>query len=122
MNPADIYRRNMVAAPAHTLLAKLHEQAGIFTQQVAQFAREGNVETARKHIQYVQDIITFLRSSLDMTLEASQRTDVVYAYYYNVLVKWYLDVERIPDEFAVMLEFWQSWATTWTKVPSRSMP
>ena len=122
MNPAHIYRKNMVAAPAHTLLAKLHEQAGIFTQQVAQFAREGNIEIARKHIQYVQDIITFLRSSLDMTLEASQRSDAVYAYYYNVLVKWYLNVERIPDEFDVMLEFWQSWAATWTKVPSHSLP
>lgn len=114
MNALDAYRRSMVVAPPHTQLAKLHEQACIFTQNVAHFAKIGDVESARKNIQYVQDIITFLRSSLDMSIEVSGTADSVYAFYYRVLAKWYVDISETPPEYPSMLDFWKSWAETWT--------
>lgn len=110
----------MVTAPTHTLLAKLHEQAGIFTQMIHRFAESGDLESARKNVQYVEDIIAFLRSSLDLSLEASQKTDAVYAYYYSILVNWYLDVSNTPPEYQDMLHFWQSWADTWVKAAGQA--
>lgn len=113
MNGLNAYRRSMVAAPPHTLLARLHEQAGIFLENAADFADAGDAESARKHIQYVQDIIAFLRSSLDMEIDVSATVDALYAFYYRVLVNWYVKIDKRPEEYDAMLEFWRSWAATW---------
>lgn len=116
MNPADLYRQSMVVAPTHTLLARLHEQAGLFTQNAARFADEGDLDSARKNIQYAQDIISFLRSSLDLNLEASVKSDAVYAFYYGILVDWFISLPQRPQEYQDMLTFWGSWADTWRKI------
>ncbi|MDQ0190670.1 flagellar protein FliS [Alicyclobacillus cycloheptanicus] len=119
MNPHDAYRRSSVyTTPLHVLLSQLHRQAGVFTRQAAEFAANGDTINARKHIQYTEDIIAFLRSSLDMSLEVSQKTDATYSYYYNILVQWFLDPSVVPDEYSAMLEFWDSWATTWAQASS----
>lgn len=118
MNATNAYRRSMVNAPGHTLVAKLHEQAGVFTENVLRFSSEGDTVSARKNITYVQDIISFLRASLDMSLEASRTVDAVYAFYYDILIKWYVNITEIPQETDAMLEFWSSWAHTWSRVGS----
>lgn len=121
MNATNAYRRSMVTAPGHTLVAKLHEQAGVFTENALRFTGEGDTASARKHITYVQDIISFLRASLDMSLEASRAVDSVYAFYYDILIKWYVNITDIPQETQVMLEFWSTWAQTWTRVGREGM-
>jgi len=118
MNPLNAYRNSFYTTPLNTMLAQLHNQAAVFSKQAAQFIEDGDIVTGRQHIQYVQDIIAFLRSSLDMSLEVSEKTDSTYAFYYQIMVKWFLNPEKFPDDFGATIEFWESWAKTWAQVKS----
>ncbi|GMA64526.1 flagellar protein FliS [Alicyclobacillus fastidiosus] len=120
MNPANAYRNAIYTTPLHVQLSQLHRQAGVFTRQVKEFVECGDIQSARKHIEYVQDIIAFLRSSLDMSLEVSKITDNTYAYYYNVLVRWFLEPNSCLEDFQDLISFWDSWADTWVGVGSSS--
>ncbi|MCY0893423.1 MAG: flagellar protein FliS [Acidibacillus sp.] len=116
MNPHQAYRNSFYTTSFHTQLAQLHRQAGVFTQMARDFIQQGDIASCRQHIQYVEDIIAFLRTSLDLTFDAAEKTDAVYAFYYRILVDWFMQPEIIPNEFDDMIEFWQTWAETWIRV------
>lgn len=119
MNPADLYRRQAVyTAPLQTQLAQMHELGAKMTREIAEFAEGGKIEEARAHIRHLQDMITFLRSSLDMDLEVSKSVDATYGFYYQILVKWYINPKDYAEELEAFVAFWESWAATWRKVPS----
>lgn len=121
MNPADLYRRQAVyTAPLQVQLAQMHELGAKMTREIAEFAEAGKIEEARGHIRHLQDMITFLRSSLDMDLEVSQSVDATYAFYYQVLVRWYLNPNEYASELPAFVAFWESWGATWRKVQSTS--
>ena len=121
-NPADLYRRQAVfTAPLHVQLAQMHQLGAQMTKQIAEFVDSGEIEQARGNIRHLQDMITFLRSSLDMDLEVSQSTNATYAFYYQVLVRWYVDPKSYPTEIDALVTFWESWAETWRKVPSANL-
>lgn len=88
------------------------------TKQIREFVEANDIPNARKHIQHLQDILAFLRSSLDMELEVSQKTDAAYSYYYQILVEWFLHPEDYAKQYDALLAFWESWADTWRKVQS----
>ena len=119
MNPLNAYRNSVYTTPFHVQLSQLHRRAGILTRDVARYVESGDVQGARSCIQEIEEIIAFLRSSLDMTLEASEKADAVYAFYYGVMTRWFLDPSSYSDELNDVLEFWDSWAETWQKVTIR---
>lgn len=117
MNPADIYRKALFTTPLHSQLVQLHRQAGVFTRQAVEYIQQNDIQNAQKHIQYVEDIIAFLRSSLDLSLgDVSEKADASYAFYYSVMVRWFLHPETYVEDYQQVLEFWDSWAETWTQV------
>lgn len=119
MNPADIYRKSVYTTPLHTLLVQLHQQGGVFTKQAVDSIRSHDIVNARKYIQYSQDILLFLRSSLNMELEVSIKTAEVYDYYYHVLARWFFHPDTYSQEFDTFMNFWESWAETWAQVNVR---
>lgn len=120
MNRQDIYRTNsLYTAPANVQIAKLHQQAAVWTKGIRADVENELLADARQKIQYIQDIVTFLRSNLDFSYEVSRKTESTYVYYYNILVDWFLYPNHVIDreeEFVSMLDFWETWAKTWVNV------
>lgn len=118
--PADIYAANSVyTMPPHIQLSQLHARGALLTKGIKADVEKGNYEDAREKITQVEDILTFLRSSLDLSLEVSRTTDGVYAFYYQTCVQWFLKPNAILEDeetFTSMISFWDSWAATWLKV------
>ncbi len=117
VNAADIYRKNAVLTmPLHVQLAKLHEQGALLTKEILQCREADDIAAMRNRISQLQDIITYLRSSLDRSLSVANTTDATYAFYYRVLVQWFLQPAIIEETHPAMLAFWESWAETWKNV------
>ncbi len=117
MNPADIYRtRSVQTMPLNIQLAQLHNRGALLTKQVREDVHAGRLAEARNNIEELQNIITFLRSSLNPQLEVSAVTDQTYAFYYKITVRWFIQPNSVDDEFDAMLTFWESWSETWLKV------
>ena len=116
MNPLDAYQKNMVnTMPLNIQLAQLHLRGAALTRQAKVEAENSNITNVRARIQDIQEIITFLRTSLDPKLEISVQTDEIYLFYYKMLVRWFLNPKEIPEEFDAFIEFWESWTKTWAK-------
>ncbi|MHB1627059.1 MAG: glycosyltransferase [Bacilli bacterium] len=121
MNPADVYRTQAInTMPFNIQLSQLHERGALLTRQALSDAEAGQLQDVRTNIEELQNIITFLRSSLDPSIEVSAMTDQTYAYFYRLSVKWYLHPASIKEEYDAMMHFWQSWAETWRKVPANT--
>jgi len=121
MNPADIYRTQAInTMPFNIQLSQLHERGALLTRQALADAESGQLQEMRTNLEELQNIITFLRSSLDPSLEVSAMTDQTYAYFYKVTVRWYLHPADIKEDYDAMIHFWQSWAETWRKVPTNT--
>ncbi|QQE78111.1 glycosyltransferase family 2 protein [Alicyclobacillus sp. SO9] len=118
MNPFDAYRKSVLTMPLNVQLAQLHERAGVLTQFIKEQAESQNVNAMRKYIEELQNIITFLRTSLDTEIEAASMTDQVYSYYYRLSVNWFLEPNKVLEDYDDAVAFWESWAQTWKKVPS----
>ncbi|PWI57281.1 flagellar protein FliS [Sulfoacidibacillus thermotolerans] len=117
MNPADVYRQQSVlTAPLPVKLAKLHERGALLTRQVRHFTENNEILRARDAITQIEDIITFLRSSLNPDLEVSSYVEATYIFYYDMAVSWYIDPNKVSEGYDSMLEFWESWARTWSQV------
>ena len=117
MNAADAYRQQSVlSAPLPIKLAQLHERGAVLTQQIYQCYEKGDVATARDCITQIEDIIAFLRSSLNPDLEVSSYVEATYIFYYKMCVSWFVDFNTMPEGYESMLEFWKSWAKTWMHV------
>ncbi len=117
VNAAEIYRKNAVLTmPLHIQLAKLHEQGALLTKEILQCREADDIAAMRTRISQLQDIITYLRSSLDRSLPVANTTDATYAFYYRVLVQWYLQPTIMEETHPAMLAFWESWAETWMKI------
>ncbi len=117
MNVADYYRTNSILTmPLNVQLSQLHGRGGMLTKRIFEQAQAGRINDMRKDIEEMQNIITFLRSSLDPNLEVSAITDKTYAYFYNLTVKWFLHPASVAEDYAPMVEFWESWEQTWRKV------
>lgn len=118
VNPYDAYRRNMVnTMPLNMQLAQLHQRGALLTKEVKAEVEKGDLQGARNHIQELEEILTFLRSCLNPELEVSVTMDEAYLFYYKILVHWFLSPKETPEEFDAMVQFWESWAQTWTKAP-----
>lgn len=119
-NPAEIYRMNAVyTAPAHVQIAQLHQQATLWTKAIHQHVEHDEIADARQKIQYIQDIITFLRSNLDFSFEVARKAEGTYIFYYNMLVDWYIHPHHVVDkgdDYQAMLTFWDTWTQTWLKI------
>ncbi|MCY0892696.1 MAG: hypothetical protein OWR52_04195, partial [Acidibacillus sp.] len=76
--------------------------------------------TAREYIVQIEDILTFLRTSLNPDLEVSSYADATYIFYYNMAVSWFIDPSKVNEGYDSMLEFWESWAKTWIQVRYQS--
>ncbi len=121
MNPADIYRTQAInTMPFNIQLSQLHERGALLTRQALADAESGQLQEMRTNLEELQNIITFLRSSLDPSLEVSAMTDQTYAYFYKVTVRWYLHPDSMKEDYDAMILFWQSWAETWRKVPTNT--
>lgn len=117
MNPYDTYKRQMViTAPLTKQLARLHQQAAIWTNQIVHFVEVGNFDEARKHIVYIEDILTFLRTTLNHRIDVSKKADSTYIFYYQMAVNWYINPQLCIEQHEHMYEFWETWAKTWEKV------
>ncbi len=116
MNPMDAYRKNVVdTMPLNIQLAQLHLRGSALAKQAKADAEAGKVMDVRSRIQEMQEILTFLRSSLDPTLEISIQTDEIYLFYFKMLIRWFVSPKEIPNEYDAFIEFWESWAKTWAK-------
>ena len=116
MNPLDAYRKNVVdTMPLNIQLAQLHLRGAALTKQAKTMSEMGNIIKVRENIDELQEILTFLRSSLNPTLEISVQTDETYLFYYKMLIRWFLSPTEVPEEFDAFIEFWESWAKTWAK-------
>lgn len=117
MNAADAYRQQSVlTAPLPIKLAQLHERGAILTKQIYQCYEQNDVVQARDCITQIQDIITFLRSSLNPDLEVSSYVEATYVFYYKMTVSWFIDLKSVPEGYESMFDFWKSWAKTWMEV------
>ncbi|GMA56837.1 hypothetical protein GCM10025858_13400 [Alicyclobacillus sacchari] len=116
MNPHRAYQSSALTMPLQVKLVKLHERAVECVEQIRILNEQGEIMEARKYIQYVQDIITFLRSSTDSSTEAGKAADASYAFYYSMLVKWFLQPSLIAEQYQNMKEFWESWTETWKRL------
>nr|NNM89951.1 glycosyltransferase family 2 protein [Bacilli bacterium] len=123
MNPAEIYRQRTVQSmPLHIQLAQLHTRGATLTKQVKEDYSQDRLQEGRANIEEIQNIITFLRSSLDPKLEVSTITDQTYAFFYKVTVQWFIQPNSIDEDYEAMLNFWESWADTWMKVKPSTTP
>ena len=123
MNPAEIYRQRTVQSmPLHIQLAQLHARGATLTKQVKEDYSQDRLQEGRANIEEIQNIITFLRSSLDPNLEVSAITDQTYAFFYKVTVQWFIQPNSIEENYEAMLNFWESWADTWMKVKPSTTP
>lgn len=116
---ANAYRSSFYTTPFHIQLAQLHKRAWVLTHEVAKSVEREEMELARQSIQEIENIIAFLRSSLDLTFEAAEKADAAYAFYYNIMVQWFLNPSSYVDNINNVIEFWDSWAQTWEKVANR---
>lgn len=116
MHPHRAYQMSVATMPLKVKIVKLHERAVECVDQVMELVKQGDIMGARTYIQYVQDIITFLRSNLDVSTEAGKAANASYGYFYKMLVGWFLQPARVAEEYLEMRQFWQSWADTWAKV------
>lgn len=122
-NPAEIYRMNAVyTAPANVQIAQLHNQASIWTKAIHAHVESGDLQEARQKITYIQDILTFLRSNLDFSIEVARKAESTYIYHYNVLINWYVHPSQVIEnieEYQTMVEFWDTWTKTWLSVHAK---
>lgn len=122
VNPYDAYRAKVVdTMPLNVQFAQLHERGMMITRQAHADAQSGNIPSLRDQLAQIQEILTYLRSSLDLRLEVARVTDQTYAYFYAMTVKWFVEPRRILEEnaeYEAMLNFWESWARTWSAVKS----
>lgn len=116
LNPHRAYQSSVSSMPLKVKIVKLHERAVECVDQIKALVDQGDIMGARTYIQYVQDIITFLRSNLDTSTEAGKAADAAYAYFYKMLVEWFLQPSKVESEYKEMRDFWHSWADTWAKV------
>lgn len=116
---ASYQTQSVMTTPLHVQLSQLHEKAAILVRGIHTDALNHQVMEARAKIEQLQEIISFLRSSLDLTLEAAQKTDQTYAYFYRLSINWYMQpniIDEQSEERASAIEFWESWAKTWAQV------
>ncbi len=119
MNPYQIYQTTSAnTMPLNIQLSQIHRRGALLTKQVKEYAEAGNIQDARTNIIELEDMITFLRSSLNPTFDVSSRVDETYFFYYKVVANWYIDPTKIPTEYDALVEFWESWSQTWAKVPA----
>ncbi len=119
MRPSDVYLQNSVRSmPFHVQLASLHERGETLTKHIFSSYRENKVESLRRSIEELENLITFIRGSLNPNVEGSKEADLAYAYFYKVAVRWFLQPPTIEDDYQAMLSFWKSWADTWRRVGS----
>jgi hypothetical protein len=117
MNPYQIYQNNSIfTMPLNAQLAEIHKRGALLVKQVKDYAIAGDTVQARAKIFDLEEMITFLRSSLDPSLEASVKADEAYLFYYKIVANWFLDPAKIPPEYDSMVYFWESWSQTWAKV------
>lgn len=117
MRASDIYLKNSVhTMPFHMQLSALHERAANLVKYIYSCYKQEKILELRKAIEEIQNIITFIRGSLDLSLEASQAADKVYAFYYKMSVEWFIQPQNIEQNYEEMENFWRSWAETWKKV------
>lgn len=117
MNPYQIYQNTSInTMPINIQISEIHKRGALLSRQIRDYANSGKIQEARNSIIELEDIITFLRSSLDPSLEVSVQVDETFIFYYKVIANWFLDPVKIPDEFDSLVEFWESWAQTWAKV------
>ncbi|WP_067850375.1 glycosyltransferase family 2 protein [Alicyclobacillus mali (ex Roth et al. 2021)] len=116
VNPHRAYQGSVKAMPLKAKIVKLHERACECVDEIRRLVESEDIMGARRYIEYVQDITAFLRSNLDLTYEAAKAADASYAYYYRMLVDWYLQPAKVKEQYEEMRTFWASWAQTWEKV------
>lgn len=119
VNAGELYKKQFAwTTPLNVQLARLHEMGAALTRQAQADLEAGRLEDMRSRITKMQDILTFLRGSLDMSLEVSRMTERTYTFFYNMLVRWYLQPDQLHEDAPALLEFWESWAKTWAEVPA----
>ena len=102
--------------PLNLQLAALHERGAYFCRQIARHFAAGDTQSAHADIRQLQDLLTFLRSSLDRSTDVAMRTDQTYEFYYRMAVRWYLEEQLPDDEYDAIVKFFESWADIWKKV------
>lgn len=113
MNPyLQTYRQNAVTtAPPKAILVRLHDKM-IADMQAAEAAwQNDNLPEMRSHVEKVQDIISFLRGRLDLTVEASHPLVQLYNYYLVQLARLFIHPEQ--SLFKELGEYLRSWRETW---------
>ncbi|WP_258112540.1 glycosyltransferase family 2 protein [Alicyclobacillus sp. SP_1] len=119
MRASDIYLQTSVRSmPFHLQLASLHDRGVTLTTQILSYYEQCKYENMRKSIEDLENLITFIRSSLNPNVDGSREADLSYAYYYKVAVRWFLKPDSIADDHSSMLDFWKTWSETWRRVGS----
>lgn len=115
MNPyLQIYQTNsvMLASPRENII-KLHTKMITELRAAQNDLSANDMDSMRSHIMRVQDILSYLRGSLDNSQDVSQNLAALYQWYIGELGKIFVNPQ------AEMFEFLASqiheWAEVWMK-------
>jgi|SRR5579875_1547109 len=120
MNPYQAYKQNSIAtASPKAILVRLHDKA-LFELSLAKKAwQDSNLSEMRPHITRVQDIISYLHTSLDPMMQLSEKLGGLYRYYLFQLSK--IFVQPTEDLFTEVQAFFTEWRETWWKAEQQSI-
>ncbi|MCF8567761.1 flagellar protein FliS [Alicyclobacillus tolerans] len=120
VNPYQTYQQNSISTlSAKGILVRLHEKALMELQAAQQAWENEDLSSMRPHVQYVQDIISCLRGSVDGSFEVSGTLVALYNYYLVELAK--IFINPTEKRFQEMYQFLSDWKETWSKAPNHEI-
>lgn len=115
MNPyLQRYRQNSVTtASPKSLIVQLHDKAIMELEGAQQDWGQGNLDSMRQRITLVQDIVSYLHSSLDPENGVTPTLSELYRYYLIRLSNLFIE----PNEglFSEIKGHFVEWRDTWWK-------
>ncbi len=113
MNPYQAYKQNSVTtASPKAIIIKLHEKALLELELAYRAWISNDLNDMRPHITKIQDIVSYLHSSLDPNQEISPTLSGLYRYYLTQLAK--LFIEPCEDGFKEIRQHLSNWKDTWS--------
>ncbi len=97
------------------IVVQVHERALLHLKEAQQNIEEGKLNELREHITYVQDVVTFLRGSIDPEFAISNELALIYQGYLATLAQIFIQPD--VEEIATIQKAFENWLAFWKSAP-----
>lgn len=113
--PFQVYQKvSVTSASERTIVVRLHEKMLRELSLAWQAWQDGSIQTMRESVVKIQDIVAFLRGSIDTREKSADTLASLYAYYLVRLAELYMEPEG--GHFQELRRHFTEWKETWERV------